>query len=173
MGRTLRLLAGSVLVALGLMALLFPFVSVWRLSGEVLDQLPQLEGVEPADSRHRIGALGDPEFVLARRVLTGVEGDRVQRALVADGFERTAIGGRPVLVKPCCGDYDAVEARIVDDPEAERVTIELSAVDGDIQSAVFVFVVVGLVLLVPGLGIIAAARPDRVPAGRRPSTVPT
>ena len=149
----------------GLLLILAAPVSVWRLTGEVLDELPDTPGIEYRDTRHRVGALSDPMFVVARRTWTDTSEAEIRQALLDGGFETSSIG----LAKPCCGDADAVVVlELIEGPEVGRVEVRLTTADVDIQGAVVIFALLGLALAVPGLGLVVtswdslrASRADR------------
>ena len=162
-GRAIRLLLGALLVITGFLLLLALPVSVWRVSGEVLDELPPVEGAEVGDTRHRVSALRDPLFIVARRTWTGTTVDEVRRVLLDDGFDTWTAGRRSALAKPCCGDYDAVVVDLVDGPEPGQVEARLTTADGDVQGAAVIFTLLGLALAVPGLGLLATARTPTEP----------
>lgn len=82
--------AGTLLCVLGLLLALFPFISVWRLSGEVLDELPSIPGSATTDDRNRLGAIFDDDFTLATRTYADVTVDQVREALADRAFEPTS-----------------------------------------------------------------------------------
>lgn len=147
----------------GFLLMLVAPVSVWRVSGEVLDELPAIDGVESSDTRHRVSALRDPLFIVARRTWTGTTVDEVERALLDDGFETWTAGRRSALAKSCCGDYDAVVVDLVDGSEPGQVEARLTTADGDVQGAVVIFILLGLALAVPGLSLLVTARSSTEP----------
>lgn len=146
----------------------FPIVSVWRVSGEVLRQLPEVAAATDVDdTRHRL-ALADPDFVLAERRYDGVTADEVEAALRADGFGGIA-GPRPsegvTWSKDCCGEYDAVWVTVVD--AAEGATAVVSVVDADVRATAPTIIALGSLLAVVGaVLLIGGARPGSRPAER-------
>ncbi len=159
-----------VLCILGATIALFPFLSVWRVSGQVLDELPEIAefpvtempDTEIKDDRNRLGAIFDDDFVLASRTYRTATPDTIRDALISSGFEVHGIGQGQWLVKPCCGEYDGVLVQIEPGGDQSAVAL-LSAVDSDIQSSWPIFIVLGLLLLIPGwllVSRIAASEPN-------------
>ena len=142
-GNVLRLVFG----AAGLFLLLYPAISVWRLTGEVLDLVPADIGESSTDDRHRLALLDTGDFILAERTFTGVTALEVRAELQAAGFQGGTIGGLGVLSLECCGSYDGV---IVDltDLESGETLARISAADSDIALTWPIVAVPGIVLLV-------------------------
>lgn len=140
---------GLVLLGLGLLIALFPFISVWRVSGQVLDELPEISGSESTDQRHRFRAMFDDDFVLATRTYRDTTVDSVLDALARDGFKTQGIAGRRWLTRPCCGEYDAVG---VDVQETDRVSVVaiLTVADSDFQVSWPFFAFFGIALASAG-----------------------
>jgi hypothetical protein len=170
MGRLARILVGATQVVVGLGIALFPLLSVQRLTGQALDELPIIPDAEATDTRNPLGALLDDDYVLATRSYTGVEAEPIRSRLVAAGFEAMVVNGELWLAKPCCGN-DELRVR-VDEPDLNgRVVATLTEADDDIRTAARLFVIIGLALFVPGLliGMSGLIRPrDRaeVPASK-------
>lgn len=147
---------GVLLCMLGATIALVPIVSVLRVSGQVLDELPEIPAAEIRDDRNRLGALFDDDFVLASRTYQPATPRAVRDALVSGGFEVHGFGERQWLVKPCCGEYDGVWVQI--EPAADRSVVALlSVADSDIQSSWPIFIVLGLLLLAPGSLLVSRA----------------
>lgn len=140
---------GLVLLGLGLLIALFPFISVWRVSGQVLDELPEISGSESTDQRHRFGAMFDGDFVLATRTYRQTTVDVVRDALARDGFEPGSMAGRRGLTRPCCGDYDAVWVDVQDRDPGSVVAV-LTVADGDVQVSCPIFALFGIALAFAG-----------------------
>lgn len=154
--RRLRPAAGSAVLLVGMLIALGPFISVWRAGGEVLGELPDLDGVDHRDERVGWSAMFDEEFVLARRIFIDVDVDdgAVTEALIADGFEPLAVGG---YSKECCGGYDAVWAKIQVNG-ADQVVVELTAADSDWRLTWPIITGFGLLLAAVGLGVLLTSR---------------
>ncbi|MEM9133465.1 MAG: hypothetical protein AAF962_13560 [Actinomycetota bacterium] len=165
MRRPIGALVGLVLCAVGLVVASFPIVSAWRVSGEVLDELPEVPAATTVeDTRHRL-ALAHPDFLLAERRYRGVTVDEVEAALRADGFSGIA-GPTPaagtILSKDCCGEYDAVWVTVVDDGAGATtgVRAEVTVADTDIQAVAPTVIALGaLVAVIGAVLMIGGARP--------------
>ncbi len=152
--RRLRTVIGGAVLVGGLLIAVGPFVSVWRVGGQVLDELPDLEGVEQSDERLGWSAMFDDEFIVARRTLEGTDERTVTEALVADGFESLGMAG---FSKECCGDYDAVWADL-QDGGTESVVVELIPADSDWQLTWPLFTGFGSLMAVVGAAVVASGR---------------
>jgi hypothetical protein len=133
---------------------LSPFISVWRVGGEMLDELPDLDGFEHSDDRVGWSAMFDADFVLARRTFIGVDDRAVAEALVANGFESMGLAG---YSRECCGDYDAVWAD-VQNSGTDRVVVELTAADSDWQFSWPLFSGFGSLMGLVGFGVLLTGR---------------
>lgn len=155
--RRVGVIFGAVVALVGLLIALFPLISVWRVSGQVLDELPPISAAGVHDDRHRF-AIPDPDFVLATRTYEGLAAVDVEAALLGGGFESISAGTERWLSKDCCGEYDAVWVQVVDDGSGSAVAT-LTAADSDVQLSWPFFLVLGLPLLLGGgLGAVAALR---------------
>lgn len=143
---------GATVLLVGVVIALGPFISVWRAGGQMLGELPEVEGAVYSDERVGWSAMFDDEFVLARRTFTGVEDRIVAEALVADRFEPMGAVG---FSKECCGGYDAVWVD-VQNRGVDRVVVELTAADSDWQLAWPLFSGLGFLVALVGLGILFA-----------------
>ncbi|MEL7209996.1 MAG: hypothetical protein AAGK32_17485 [Actinomycetota bacterium] len=152
---------GVVIAGLGLFIALFPVVSVWRVSGQVLAQLPELSA-EVDDDRHRL-AIWDSDFVLATRTYHDITADDLEAAFFQNGFGSASAGGERWLSKECCGEYDAVWVQIEDRAEGGAVAT-VTAADSDVTLSWSFFAIVGLVLILSGA--VAARAGVRRPADR-------
>ena len=152
---------GWVLIGIGLLVGLVPFLSVWRTSGLALGQLPDITATEISDQQRWAGAVFDDDYVLATRTYSGVTVESVQAALIEGGFEPMAAGR---FTKPCCGESDAVWVT-VNGVRDESVVAIVTVADSDWRAAWKVFAVVSLLMVVAGLGNVLRGdkRPDRVP----------
>lgn len=143
-------LAGAFLVAAGLMAIVFPLVSVWWVTGEVFTELPASVPGSSIDDRNRL-ALTDRDFVLGTRSYEATSVSEVEVALRDDGFESFALDGETWFAKPCCGGYDAVWVRVA---EADDTTIaSISVADGDVKAIWPMAGVVGLLVVALGIAV--------------------
>ncbi len=141
----------------GLAIGLFPLVSVWRVSGQVLQELPSLDGVESADTHHRVSAFADPDFILARRVYENTTTGQIRQTLVDDGYQSFSLQGEVWYGKECCGDYDGVWVSIAEAPDRPGATrLLLTTADGDNRTVAGLFGVLGLLLFIPGVAILAS-----------------
>ncbi len=153
--------SGLLLATAGVVLALWPVLSVWRVSGQVLDELPPIDGVETTDDRSPLSALTDPEFRLATRTYRGAEPETVESALLAAGFTRSGPAGQ--LSRDCCGEYDAVWVDVTDGSDA-LVIAELTTADADVQVAGPIFALLGLCVIAIGIGLAMMgprARPDQ------------
>ena len=169
--RRLTAVLGSVMVTAGMLVALYPVISVWNLSGEVLEHLPAADALTYQDDRNRL-AISDPAFILATRSYEGVSVDQLEAALIDDGFERTAMGGERWFIKTCCGSFDAVQVRI--DGVGDGSTLAtVTLVDGDVQLAWPVIAFFGLVVVIGGVAAVIAGRrrPPGFSAGDPPPHV--
>lgn len=141
--------------------MVWPFVSVWRISGQVLDELPPIEGTS-IDDRRGVSALWDGDFTLATRTYLDADPDQVRRGFA--GFQSTSVGTIPYLAKECCGEWDAVFVSLAEGPGPGSTVATVTVFDSDIQATYPFLVMFGLFLAVIGLGIGAGARlwPDSV-----------
>lgn len=140
---------GAAVFVVGLLIALGPFISVWRVGGQALGELPDLEGVDHSDQRVGPSAMFDDEFVVARRTYSRVDRHVVSGALVASGFDG--------LSKACCGHYDGILAD-VQSLGADGVLVELTAADSDWQSTWPLFSGFGSLVGVVGLGVLLTGR---------------
>ncbi len=155
--RRVAVVVGLLLAGIGLLALLYPPVSVWRVSGTALNQLPAEAG-EITDARNRF-ALGDPDFVVATRVYHDRSPDEVRELLLENGFETI---GADEASKECCGDWDAMVASWAAD-DAGGTSVSLTPADGDIQVTWPLFAIVSAVLITVGFGVVSFARRSSPP----------
>jgi hypothetical protein len=79
----LRPLVGATVLLVGLLVALSPFISVWRAGGQMLGEIPDLEGIDHRDERTGPSAMFDDDFILARRTFIDVDDQAVAEALVA------------------------------------------------------------------------------------------
>lgn len=154
----LRRIAGVGLIALGLWALAWPSVSVWRLSDRVLDEAPTVGAV--VEDRHRL-ALFDSSFVLAERTYVATSVDDVVSAARADGFARIPSGA---LAKACCGHYGAVELTL--EAAGQDTAVDLTVLDDDIRAAAPMYAFLGLVLASAGAIVLIRSRIEPLPTVR-------
>ncbi len=142
-------MVGLAIASTGLLVALFPMISIWRVSSEVLDELPEIPASSIEDD-HRRFAIADPEFVLATRSYQGTSSDDVERALLANGFAPTSGRDGRWLYKDCCGEYDAVWVR-VNKSGAESSVAVLTAADSDLQTSWPFFAFTGLLVTLTAL----------------------
>lgn len=135
------MVTGLIVGGLGLLVALFPVVSVWRVSGHVIDQLPET-AAETEDDRHRL-AIFDPAFVLATRTYVATATQDVEDALGKAGFQDVRAAGERYLSKDCCGEYDAVWVLVDEGPDGATVA-QLTVADADIQLSWPYFLIFGL-----------------------------
>lgn len=148
---------GLLLVGLGLFVALLPVVSVWRVSGQVLRELPEISGSEVVDERHRF-ALSNDDFLLATRSYGDATVEVVRGSLVADGFEPLSIDGEQWLSKPCCGEYDAVWVHLEASPGQDTLTVAtLTVADSDIQLSWPIITMLGTLVLLAGAAVTVGA----------------
>jgi hypothetical protein len=163
---------GALAALVGLVIALFPWISAWRVSGRVLDELPMVSAAGIHDDRHRL-AIPDPDFVLATRTYEGLAADEVEAALLSGGFQSISAGTERWLSKNCCGEYDAVWVQ-VRDVHSGSATATLTVADSDVQLAWPFFLVFGLPMTLGGtIGAVAALRKTDttgLPAGNAGST---
>ena len=153
----LGLLAGSALALVGLAIAIFPLVSVWRVSGQLLDELPVVDGVDSVDSRRHVSALTDPKFILAERMYETATVEEVREALEAGGYQRIAHEDEIWFGRECCGTYDAVWVSITEAPgRPGNVTALVTTADKDVRTASQLFAALGLLLLLPGVAVTAS-----------------
>ena len=139
---------GAVVVGLGLIVALLPFVSAWRLGGEALAQLPEVPGHAASSESRGVGALFDDDFVVATRTYPGVDADTVRAAFTAAGFGSTSVAGARWLAAECCGDYDAVLVRL-EERGGSAVAI-MTAADRDVQTVWPLLTAFGLIWVLGG-----------------------
>lgn len=144
-GPAIRLIA----IGAGLLIMFFPLISVWRVSGEVLSELPALSASATTTDRNRL-ALFDDDLVVATRIYGGVSPVVLREALVSDGFQTVNVGGERWLAKPCCGEYDAAWVR-VDEVGADSAKAVVTVADGDVQASWPFFSLLGLTVVFGGL----------------------
>ena len=137
------------LLGLGVLIALFPFISVWRVSGQVLEELPQVLESETTDQRNRFGAMFDDDFVLATRTYRDTTADVVLDALRSDGFESAFLRDRRWSAKACCGDYDAVFVDVQERDSGSAVAV-LTVADSDVQVAWPIFASLGIPMAIAG-----------------------
>lgn len=158
---------GMVLCILGAAIALVPFLSVWRVSGQVLDELPEIPATEISDDRSRFGALFEDEFVLATRTYRTTTPNVVRDALISSGFDVHGFGEGEWLIKPCCGEYDGVWVQI-EAADGQSVVAVLSATDSDIQISWPILLVLGLLLLIPGCLLVSRSATRETKESTRP-----
>ncbi len=148
-------LLGLMVAGAGLLIALFPLISVWRMSGSVLAELPDVQGPSISTDRNRL-ALFDGDFVLATRTYEGFSGPDLKEVLLSEGFGILNARGGVWLSKPCCGDYDAVWARI-DEVGPDTGLAVVTVADSDVQVAWPLISWLGLSVIAVGLaGALAA-----------------
>lgn len=157
MSRT-RLTVGLVALVGGIIIALVPGFSVWRAGGQMLGQLPTIQGVDTVDQRVGWTALLDDDFVLARRNYIGSDEPTVSEALGDAGFSYVG-----VLSKDCCGAYDAAWAR-VESADNGSVVVVLTAADDDWQTVWLVWVLAGMAGAIVGLVLLLRGRGSSAPA---------
>jgi hypothetical protein len=148
----LRPLVGATVLLVGLLVALSPFISVWRAGGQMLGEIPDLEGIDHRDERTGPSAMFDDDFILARRTFIDVDDQAVAEALVADGFEPL---GMVDYSKECCGAYDAVWADVLVS-DAEGTVVELTAADSDWQLAWPLYSGAGSLVALIGIGVLVS-----------------
>ena len=144
---------GWLLLGLGLFIALFPFISVWRVSGQVLYELPEISELESTDDRNRLGAMFDGDFVLATRTYRDAALDVVLGAYVSDGW----VGSRSRFSKQCCSEYDEVWVE-VQESDSGSVVVVLTAADADVQGIWPFFALFGIGLAFAGRSVAGSAR---------------
>ena len=90
--------------------MLYPLVSVRRISHRSLNELPRIEDVAVNDVSKDVFALLDEDFTLATRTYQGTDLETVEDALFAAGFD-VLHGTTPSqngFSLECCGEYDAI-----------------------------------------------------------------
>ena len=158
MKRRAKLGFGTLLAVAGVCIALFPFVSVWQVAAQVLDELPHLPGVESSDTSHEIGALVNDEFVLATRTYPETTREELHDALIGSGFDVTSINGTRHYVEECCGEYDAVLVTVNERNLDDVIVVSATAADQDIQSAAPLFGLFGLAVFLAGITIAVHGR---------------
>lgn len=148
--RRLPQVVGLVLVGLGLIVALYPFVSIWRAGDQALAQLPEITDREYSDQHHRLGALSDIEMVLVRRTYADTTVDQAVTWLQEAGYGSNRSSFRQWYSKECCGAWDAVVVRPVQ--KGQDVELAITMFDQGIQSSWPLTVPVGLGLV--GLGVV-------------------
>lgn len=155
---------GAGVLLIGLLVALSPFISVWRVGGQMLNELPVLDGTDHRDERVGLSAMFDDDFILARRTFSNADERTVAGTLAAAGFEPMGTVG---FSKRCCGDYDAVVADVQGTDDG-RTVVELTASDSDWQLAWPLFSGFGAFVALIGVGILLTGRS----APREPATAP-
>lgn len=158
-GRSSKIFFVTGLAALvfGLFVVAWPFASVDRLSGQSLDMLPDLPGVEVRDDPRGPIATFDSDFILATRTYEGADSKTVEAALRESGFDSGAFyDGKRYLVFECCGEYDAVAVHLEEGDGGTVVTT--TATDNDITAAWPIALFFGGTFVAFGLLLIAATR---------------
>lgn len=158
MSRVLRVI-GSLLVGLGFLVALSPFISTARIADVILDELPETVSGSSTDEQDRFGtAIFDEDFTLATRTFDTATVEEVEQALAAAGYQRISSGEDLVWSRECCGSWDAARVRVIED-DAQRAVAVMTVFDSDIQISWPFLSVLGLV---PGLaGLILLARNPR------------
>jgi hypothetical protein len=166
MGRRVKFFVGALLASAGAVIALYPFLSVWQVAGQALEELPEVQGVESSDTSHGVGALLDSSFVLATRSYSNTTQREVQSALTSSGFEAANINGSLTYARECCGEYDAIWVSVADADEDGVVVATATAADGDIQITAVFFVLFGLALFVAGavIAVISFGQRNGVPS---------
>lgn len=150
----MRRLLGVLVFAVGLWLTIYPFLSVWSVTGEALDQLPEIDAVAIETDRNWTAMFSD-DFVLATRSYDGPTGREVNDALGAAAFEPTSVSGERWWAAECCGTYDAAWVRVEGSGDGDgRPVAIVSVYDADIQ-ATWPFIS-GLGLLVSLIGVSVA-----------------
>ena len=147
-----------ILVGVGISV--YPFVSVWRLQQQVLDEVPLPNGTAPIIEGKPDRVLFDDDFVLAFRGV-GASVVDVERTLLDAGFEATSIEleGSPTFARECCGSYDAVLVSVFEGRDG--VTgLRYSVTDSDIVATWYF--ITGFGLLIALAGVVTAVS-SRVP----------
>ena len=165
------MLVGGTQAVIGLLIALFPIVSVARLPGQVLHELPIIADAEATDTQKRLGALFDDDFVLATRTYTGTDAEPIRSTLIAAGYESRAINGELWFARECCGQYDEVWVRVGEPDLNGQVVATLTVADDDVRAAAALYAVLGLALFLPGLmiGLSGLVRPRKAPTEERSS----
>jgi hypothetical protein len=146
--RRVVIVAGVIIASAGLLLTLFPVISVWQLSGQVLGELPPISALDASDDHRRL-AISDREFILAVRTYEDAEAATITSALLADGFQPIGVGTQRWLSKDCCGSYDAVWVRVEDTGSGSAIAT-VTVADSDVQLSWPFFAIVGLPLMLGG-----------------------
>ncbi len=120
------------LIIIGCALMLWPFISVWRLSEDVLNELPEIPNAEVVFEDQNPLALFDTEFELATRRYRGLTWTELREVLAGAGFEPYSQADEIGMTKPCCGAYDGVVALLRTTTEGDIET-RLTVQDADIQ----------------------------------------
>ncbi|MCP3855735.1 MAG: hypothetical protein GY698_13515 [Actinomycetia bacterium] len=150
-----RFWAGALFVV-GCTLALWPFVIVWWLSGQVLDELPVVPGaVIVSEEPNRLG-LFDEDFELATVTYRGTTLEAVRAVLRDSGFHSYSRGASIAMAREWSGsEYDGVTVDLSSSDSGE-VVAQLSVVDTDIQAAWPFTAMFGALLVV--LGTVPGAR---------------
>jgi len=153
----MRRVLGLTLAAAGLCLMVFPFVSVWRVTGQALDQLPPTSAVDIETDRNLTAMFSD-DFTLATRSFDGISSLDFSEQLASAGYESFRTLDGALWTKTCCGEYDEVQVRVneLDDGRTEAI---VSVFDNDIQASWPLLSGIGLLLVL--IGITAATRTDQ------------
>lgn len=165
----MRRLIGMAFLLVGVFIATYPFVSVWRLGGQVVSMAPENEQLVETDRAAL--AIFDEDFLLGTATYEGVTAREVTDQLIGAGFTgRSSWDSRVWLTNPCCGQYDAAGARVTEVGDG-TVLVDFSVFDSDI---VFAWPVIAFIALMPlgiGIALLAAGR-DRTAEAAPPSETP-
>lgn len=157
-GRARRVI-GVLLLAVGVVIMLYPLVSVRRISHRSLNELPRIEDVAVNDVSKDVFALLDEDFTLATRTYQGTDLETVEAALFAAGFD-VLHGTTPSqngFSLECCGEYDAIWVHLFEVDSG--VVASTTAADSDIQLAWPISLFIGLFAAAAGALLVRYPRP--------------
>lgn len=143
---------GALLVAIGLMVVVLPLVSVWRATDAAFAELPSSIAGPSTDDRNRL-ALFDQHFVLGTRSYEATSVADVEAALRDDGFETFVLRDETWFAKPCCGSYDAAWVRVEETDRTASAEASISVADSDVVATWPLAGVVGLLLAALGIAV--------------------
>lgn len=150
---------GTALGLVGLFIMIWPFISVARVSSQSLNELPEFaEVVMEDDARGAFAIFDRDEFTLSTRTYLAADLAKVEAELLAEGFEvfhgRTPRGNG--FTKRCCGDYDALVVRLTS--SGQNTVATATASDGDVTVTWPLLVILGAPVLLLGVAITAMGR---------------
>ncbi|MCP3882763.1 MAG: hypothetical protein GY701_30865 [Sulfitobacter sp.] len=136
---------------------LWPLVSVWRLSGQVLDELPVIpDAVIVSEERNSLG-LFDEDFELAAVTYRGTTLESVRAVLRQAGFHSYSRGASIGMARECCAAYDGITVDMSTNDNGD-VVAQLSVQDTDVQAMWPFTTTLGALTAILGAAAIAGRR---------------